>query len=59
MAFDPSRLGRLSQKEKIGEMLVAVSEGRTDDADLIFRDVVNEKVVERIRTVLDAHDAEG
>jgi hypothetical protein len=57
MAVDTSRLARLSQKTKIGEMLVAISEGRTADADVIFNDVVNEKAVERIRDVLDRHNA--
>ena len=58
MAVDPSRLKRLSQKAKIGEMLVAISDGRTDDADAYFREVVHEKVVGRIRDVMDAHDAQ-
>jgi len=53
MAVDTDRINRLSPRAKIGEMLVAISEGRNEDADAYFRSVVNGKVVDRIRNVLD------
>jgi len=56
MALSAEKTCHMDQKAKIGEMILAVADGRIDDADSLFESVMHEKSVERIRSVLDSRE---